>query len=812
MNPLSPATYHRRHKRSTLLLLALIILATVGLFVMVAVLDSIPMRARFSYLTHVSRVYPAGSSSLEPAVVAQIRAHPDVARVIPDNGLPISPPTLIGLDTLRLMGVSQGGAQFLMDQYGVRLKEGRMLKPRTNEVVLSEEVVRALGLQIGDRIDRSIDERYYANVLSPLVLVGILEADPSAGSFQATLRTSSSAESAVSGGERHTPHVGFASYEYFEGHELYASGRASLLVAARDGRKSTVDRFLANTIRSPRTEVETFEEIARLVAMGRRGLHVLFGTVNCVVAIVVALVVGVVNRIAMTQRLPEFGLLHAVGYHRRWLIARLTFETGAVAAAGWIFGLALSWLILGWLQAGPYYSMGMELEMANLAPLWFVVPIPVVVVAFAAWSAARVFARFDAVAIIERGELAAEASGHRRAGKRSRVSRSSRRPLSSWTFYLRHRRRGLMLMASMALMILGVALPAFLISMLNDVLEASFEQLRYVSQVSPGGGYAVDPGVAAQIRSHPAVERVVPVMELSLGMLVPPGGSTGVSLYGAAEEELPALLDRFGMQLVEGRLPRARTSEIVISEAVALNRGLRVGDTVGGPVQQRDDENLLIADDIPAEMLIVGLLSPEELWLGFASLEYLQSHELTASRPVHLLVVPAVGRKPELDTWLESSVASTRTEVLTHGARHRDSRQTTQAMLLVFAAVESVIACVAAVAVATLNYIFLAQRQEEFGILHAVGRSRWWLVIRTVRESVSVVAAAWLMGAAACIAGLLYAQTNVYIPRGLSLDFTNLAPWLFTLPIPLTVVAVSSGLVVRMLRRLDPVSIVERRA
>jgi hypothetical protein len=38
------------------------------------------------------------------------------------------------------------------------------------------------------------------------------------------------------------------------------------------------------------------------------------------------------------------------------------------------------------------------------------------------------------------------------------------------------------------------------------------------------------------------------------------------------------------------------------------------------------------------------------------------------------------------------------------------------------------------------------------------------------------------------------------------------APWAFTLPMPLAVVAVSTGLVVRMLRRLDPVSVVERRA
>jgi hypothetical protein len=44
------------------------------------------------------------------------------------------------------------------------------------------------------------------------------------------------------------------------------------------------------------------------------------------------------------------------------------------------------------------------------------------------------------------------------------------------------------------------------------------------------------------------------------------------------------------------------------------------------------------------------------------------------------------------------------------------------------------------------------------------------------------------------------------------LDLTDATPWLFTLPVPLAVIAASVGLVTRMLRKLDPVSIIERRA
>ena len=62
-----------------------------------------------------------------------------------------------------------------MGQCGVRLKDGRMLEPRTNEILLSEEVARALDLQLGDEIGRAIDQDYYEAISAPLVLVGILE-------------------------------------------------------------------------------------------------------------------------------------------------------------------------------------------------------------------------------------------------------------------------------------------------------------------------------------------------------------------------------------------------------------------------------------------------------------------------------------------------------------------------------------------------------------------------------------------------------------------------------------------------------------
>jgi hypothetical protein len=243
-----------------------------------------------------------------------------------------------------------------------------------------------------------------------------------------------------------------------------------------------------------------------------------------------------------------------------------------------------------------------------------------------------------------------------------------------------------------------------------------------------------------------------------------------------------------------------------------MNRHLQVGDKVGRPTYEEDYR-------IPTEMVVAGILATSapdardpDLWAGFASFEYVNSHELYNSEPVHLLLLPVAGCKGELDAWLEQTIAAEGMAVQTYDARLQQHRESTGDLLQGFVLVEGAIAFVAAVVLAVLSHTFYMQRREEFGTLHALGRARSWLVLRTVRETVSVVAVAWLIGAGACLTGLVYLRIIVFAPQGFSLDLLNPAPWLFTLPVPVIVAAAGAGLVAWMLSRIDPVSIIERRA
>jgi hypothetical protein len=197
--------------------------------------------------------------------------------------------------------------------------------------------------------------------------------------------------------------------------------------------------------------------------------------------------------------------------------------------------------------------------------------------------------------------------------------------------------------------------------------------------------------------------------------------------------------------------------------------------------------------------------------MGFVSYEFVEHHERYSTTPMHGMVIPVERREMEVETWLEESIDSPQVEVQTFDKAYRLADEGRRKLMQLLAVTESILGLVAVGALAILNTIFVAQRRDGFGVLHAAGHSRARLIGRTVRESVGIAGAAWVIGAACCLTLLLVAQAIVYAPRGISLDLANITPWLFTLPIPIAVVAASAGTVTWALSRLDPVAVIERR-
>jgi ABC-type lipoprotein release transport system permease subunit len=790
MNPLSLWTFYRRHKRQAILMLSLISLVTAGLYLMGALTWAIftePTRSNYMYLSKINIVLPSvASEELDPAVVTQIRTHPDVERVLPTFiSIGIGIPEAMGgqHNWINLLALPERDVPYILEKCEATLIEGQMLQPWTNGVLLSGKVAAALDVQVGDLIHNGVDLERYATILEPLEVVGILESDM---------------------------RLGIISHEYVSNHELYRDGLSThFIVVARQGHERAVDDFLLGEIKSSRVKPLTFQDLTASLARDYQQTMLLGLPAAVFVALAITLVIGVINRMALTQRLPEFGILHAAGHSKRWLARRLAAETAVLASVGWAGGILIAHLALYLVDHMLFAPRGHDLTV-TWAPVVLITPIPISVIAFTLLSARRIFARLDAISIVEQGELESQRKPQRKA------STSQAKPLSPLTFLKRHRGRTVLLTGATSLVIVAIALLIFVFAASFDALEARLGELRRMSVVKPLPGSTLDPGVVAQVRTHPDVERVVPFAQYwLLDIFIPPFSNSWIGSYGLYEEDMRYLVELYDLELAQGQLPRPHTNEIVIPGAVAQNRDLQVGDVIGDP----DHPAYPGASSLPTEFVISGIFAEpatqeEANWLSFISLEFLEAHEafdIPLGFVFPLIVVPQDGQKEKLDDWLEGQVAGDDVLVLVYRQQYAQHREHMRSTLSTMGLMEVVFAAVTAVALATLNYISVSQRQSELGVLSALGYPNWRLVWRLLRETALTTGAAWGISVGLCLLGMLVLHSSIFVPLGLRLNLINPIPWLFTMPIPVAVLAVTSGTVARTLSKLDPVFIIERR-
>lgn len=374
-------------------------------------------------------------------------------------------------------------------------------------------------------------------------------------------------------------------------------------------------------------------------------------------------------------------------------------------------------------------------------------------------------------------------------------------PLSAFTFHRRNKRRSLSIFVTICLMVFGIHTMVSTLETLNDTVFANNQHLRKFSTVSPKVERSLDPAVVSQIKANPNVAKVI--LDNGFGIDIDLiGGTTSFELLGVSEADMMEIMTLCDARLKEGELLRPRTNEIVLSEEIANSRGLRIGDKIGSPVNERDW--------MPTEFVLVGILEGD-IRLGFVSYEFLESHELYTPRRTSLIIVPREGKKAELDDFLEHTIASNRTRVWTYNRLVARMTRESRNIYLVVGIVDGIITAVITIAVGLLNYIYFTQRLEEFGVLQAIGHSRGMLIRRVFLETTVSVVIAWVVGGIFSLGAALWAREAIYEPRGLVLNLANYIPFLYTIPIPLAVIVFGTGTVAWTLSKLDPVSIVEKR-
>ncbi len=374
-------------------------------------------------------------------------------------------------------------------------------------------------------------------------------------------------------------------------------------------------------------------------------------------------------------------------------------------------------------------------------------------------------------------------------------------PLSPWTYGRRNARKVLpaFLILTFSVMLV-VAVLSTIRGLKASVLVYTREFDRW-TVLFPKRDTRIARETRDAVAAHPAVERLIDSRNcfVRVRTLL---GPFFYHLRAAPREEVPRLLELCGARLKEGSLPRPGTAEVALHENFMKANGWSPGAEFGMEVSEDDW--------MPGRFRVVGVLEGPTP-LGLCSYEYLNnpaSYAFSAKLWERLIVVPRPGRLEEMNAFLRGLPDAKAWD----RARAADEvAQVFDRLLLVLNSISVLLILVVSVVTGLLHSIFFGQRMDEFAILLAIGHTRRRLSRKAAAETGILMALSWLGGVALAFALLAAFREIALVPRGIPLPIWQGAPVLVSLALPAAAQLFAGATVRGRLRRLDPVSIIERR-
>jgi ABC-type lipoprotein release transport system permease subunit len=384
--------------------------------------------------------------------------------------------------------------------------------------------------------------------------------------------------------------------------------------------------------------------------------------------------------------------------------------------------------------------------------------------------------------------------------RKLKIENRNVRPLSPWLYFRRN--PGKTLPVSFVIVI-AVALVACVVSLVDSIdltVLTMYGYNRYFTVVTPRNSLVVAEDIAELIRKQPLtgeMYRARPAFTVVKTIF----GKMPFVVFGIGPDARRVTLLRCGLHLHTGRLPVDGAAELALSEEIARNRKLKLGDVVLKP----DSEDSYSV--VP--MRLVGTLKGS-VWLALTSEQFIREHFMVSPQGF-LIMAKDPAKQDALDVALEKSVDKSRARIWTYRELVRETKDALSSLYLIMATVIGIIVFAIAFLTGMLANIYFTQRLPEFATLSAIGYQRSTLLWRVFNETAILSVTGWVLGSALTFGVLQIIKAGILTPRGLLLDPYDIAAYRYTLPLPISISGFALVAIGGRLRRLDPVAIIERR-
>ncbi len=376
------------------------------------------------------------------------------------------------------------------------------------------------------------------------------------------------------------------------------------------------------------------------------------------------------------------------------------------------------------------------------------------------------------------------------------------KPLAVFRYYSLNIRKSIAIFCA-------ISLSVFLLYTVQMLIDSALS-INYRTFVLPQKYFAsvtakskvIDAGLIEQIKSIEPIEKMMPWVFHYTNFDSSIGGRIGTKVITAKQADILVLMQEMGLKLKAGRLPEPGTNEIALHELVAANKKLKVGDRIGS--------NLVKDEVIQGEKVISGLIRGESI-VSFDSLEYWMEKNKVEKDDYSLgmILLPEKGTMHQLEqrlNQLDTTGLEVRTYTLTASQAARDS----ESIHMLLTMINMMVIAIVSICTGFISYIYFAQRQGEFGILGAMGYTRQEIIRKAFFEIFWIDLVSFGVGILLSWAAGLVLNLAVYLPKGQPLVLWEPDYVVKAVCVPVFTILFSVIPVWRMLKRLDPVSIIER--
>lgn len=376
--------------------------------------------------------------------------------------------------------------------------------------------------------------------------------------------------------------------------------------------------------------------------------------------------------------------------------------------------------------------------------------------------------------------------------------------LSVWNYYINNKRKIVPVLIIVIASIIGLMTPpALLKSIRQDIVDGIGIFHNYISfyfNESETKNITKNE-LQLKLLNISGVDHIIEA-QIRITQRYAISGDYDTPIYFIDENDYLTVLNQFQLELVEGTLPQKGSNEIALTTKLAKNKGLTIGSEFGNSL----DPN----DTIPGEYVVSGLLESNTISLGIGNVAFVNQKPSLIS---YYLVAPKENFENQVVTDLKKLKSEYPTiSFETFESLNNRLELSFRSLDIIFNIVLAVIVTVISTSIGLLQIIFFMQRANEYGLLAAIGYSRFFIIRKSVFEVAVIVMGSWVIGLLGTHIMFTILNNYLYIPRAyLPLTLFNPALLIYSLPVPVVISIFSLVPIVWQLTRMDPVSIIERR-